>query len=70
MKSFSVKLGVILIGLIIFTNTKVWGADWVFVGDYYDNNLHLYYDAQSISRPSKNIFQISVKYKVSEQFKK
>ena len=70
MKSLLFKLGVILIGLLIFGYAEVWGADWVFVGDYYDNNLHLYYDAQSISRPSKNIFQISVKYKVSEQFKK
>jgi len=70
MKSLSVKLGVILIGLAIFGNAEAWGADWVFVGDYYNNNLHLYYDAQSISRSSKNIFQLTVKYKVSEQLKK
>jgi hypothetical protein len=68
MKSLSVKLGFILIGLAIFGNAEVWGADWVFVGDY--NNHHLYYDAQSISRSSKNIFQVTVKDKVSEQLKK
>ena len=28
MKSLSVKLGVILIGLAIFGNAEVWGADW------------------------------------------
>ena len=44
------KLGVILIGILIFTYAEVWGADWIFVGDY--NNHHLYYDTQSISRSS------------------
>ncbi len=34
MKSLSVKLGVILIGLAIFSYAEVWGADWKF----YDSN--------------------------------
>jgi len=68
MKSLLVKLGVILIGLAIFGYAEVWGEDWVFVGDYI--NYRLYYDAQSISRPSKNIFQISVKSEVSNEVKK
>ena len=30
MKSFLVKVGVILIGLTIFGHSEVWGADWKF----------------------------------------
>ena len=68
MKSLLGKLGVILIGLAIFGNAEVWGAEWVFVGDYY--NFRLYYDAQSISRPSKDIVQITAKSEESEEYKK
>jgi hypothetical protein len=32
MKSLSVKLGVILIGLIIFGYAEVWAEDWMFYG--------------------------------------
>jgi hypothetical protein len=32
MKSLSVKLGVILIGLALFPYAEVWGADWKFIG--------------------------------------
>jgi hypothetical protein len=34
MKSLSVRWGIILftIGLIIFNNVEVWGADWNFYG--------------------------------------
>jgi len=62
------KLGVILIGLAILGYAEVWGAEWVFVGDYY--NFRLYYDAQSISRPSKDIVQITAKSEESEEYKK
>ena len=68
MEKLSVTLGVIFIGLIIFGYAEVRGADWVFVEDFI--YYRLYYDAQSISRPSKNIFQVTVKDKVSEQLKK
>jgi len=55
MKS-SVKLGVILIGLIIFGNAEVWGADWKL---YTSNSFYWgYYDTQSITRPSKNIVRV------------
>jgi hypothetical protein len=32
MKSLLGKLGVVLIGLIIFGCAEVWGADWKFYG--------------------------------------
>jgi len=50
MKSLFVKLGVILIGLAIFGNAEVWGADWKLYGS---NDYALaYYDTQSITRSS------------------
>jgi hypothetical protein len=32
MKSLLGKLGVVLIGLLIFGNAEVWGADWKYYG--------------------------------------
>jgi hypothetical protein len=63
MRSLLVKLGVI--GLIIFIYAEVWGADWknYAVTDYY----FPYYDAQSITRPSKNIVRVWVKYNWTEK---
>jgi hypothetical protein len=46
----------------------VWGADWVFVEDFI--YYRLYYDAQSISRTSKNIFQITAKGEITDKLKK
>jgi hypothetical protein len=37
MKSLSVKLGVILIGLAIFGYAEVWGEDWKFYGHWEDH---------------------------------
>jgi hypothetical protein len=59
MKSLSVKLGVILIGIIILGCAEVWGEDWKFYtkglcGDYF-------YDAEGITRPSKDIVGVCVK---------
>ena len=53
MKSLSVKLGVLFIGLIAFTHSRVWGTDWKFVGTTVDH--FVYYDAEDITRPSKNV---------------
>ena len=65
MKSLSVKLGVILIGLAIFGCAEVWGADWKL---YSSNELYLgYYDAQSITCPSKNIVRVWVKWDCTEK---
>jgi len=62
MKSSLGKLGVILvvIGLAIFSNAEVWGADWkqwTRIGDKVT-----YYDVESITRPSKNIVRVWTKY--------
>jgi hypothetical protein len=66
MKSLSVKFGVILIGLAIFSCAEVWGADWKFLrmNKHGDN---CYYDADSITRPSKDIVRGSVKIVYSEK---
>jgi hypothetical protein len=53
MKSLLGKLVVILIGITIFGYAEAWGADWKFVGKTSDYSL--YYDAQSITRHSKNV---------------
>jgi hypothetical protein len=65
MKSLSAILGVILIGLAIFGCGEVRGADWRFYSssDYRDN----YYDAESITHPSKNIVGVSVKDLLTEK---
>ncbi len=59
MKFLSVKLGVIVIGLAVFSYTEVWGADWIFYGrtDKYSS----YYGPKSISHPSENIVEVSEK---------
>jgi len=59
MKSLSVRLGVILIGLIIFGHAEVWAEDWMFYGR---NDKYLcFYDMESIRHPSKNIVEVSEK---------
>jgi hypothetical protein len=65
MKSLSVKLGVILIGLAIFGCAEVWGEDWKL----YDSNEDFlsYYDAQRITRPSKNIVRVWTKLDYTEK---
>ena len=56
MKSLLRKLRVIFIGLVIFSYTEVWGADWRVIGEPTVKDVAvLYYDADSITHPSKNI---------------
>ena len=68
MKSLSVKLGVILfiIGLIISYNVEVWGADWKAYGASEIMGVY-YYDASSITHPSKNIVRVWDKIVFSER---
>jgi len=68
MKPLLGKSGVVyvIIGLTIFSYAEVWGANWKFLrmskgGD------NCYYDADSITRPSKNIVRGSVKIVYSEK---
>lgn len=64
MKSLPAKLRVILaMGVIIFAYVDVSGEDWKFYtqglyGDYF-------YDAEGITRPSKNIVRVWVKVEYS-----
>jgi hypothetical protein len=72
MKSLLGKLGVILIGLLIFGNAEVWGADWK-----YFNSTDLYecfYYAESMTRytgimssSSKNIVHVWIKLEYTEK---
>ena len=59
MKSLLGKLGIVLIGLVIFGNAEVWGADWKLYNS--GEECLGYYDAQSITRPSKNIVRFWTK---------
>jgi hypothetical protein len=65
MKSLSVKLGVILIGLAIFTYAEVWGADWKLYAAH--ESFLAYYDTQSITRPSKNIVRVQTRSDITER---
>jgi hypothetical protein len=65
MKSLLGKLGVLFIGLLIIGNAEVWGADWKFYGS--TENYLAYYDAQNITRPSKNIVRVWVKWDYTEK---
>ena len=57
MKSLSVKLGVIFlfIGLIIFSNIEVWGADWKLIEDSKtsSSDSNYYIDMKSIKMTSE-----------------
>jgi len=60
MKSLLNKLGVILMGLAIFSYSEVWGSDWMEFAK--NERTHCYYDTKSISQPSKNIIKVGVKF--------
>ena len=56
MKLLLVKLGVIFFIFTIFGYVKVWGADW---RSYGESSIGVYYyDADGITRPSKNIVRV------------
>ena len=68
MKPLSIKLSAVLvIGLIMTGYAEVWGADWKLysrtdLGDYY-------YDAESLTRPSKNVVRLWTELFHSEEGK-
>jgi len=64
MKSLPVKLGVILIGLFIFGDAEVRGEDWKEFAK--NERAFCYYDAESISQPSKNIIKVEVKFEYTK----
>jgi hypothetical protein len=67
MKSLSGKLEFVLlvIGLAIFGNAKVWGADWKLIGT--TENGMFFYDTGKIARRSKNIIRVRGRIDYSEK---
>ncbi len=70
MKSISVRVGVVLAGLIILSHPSAWGADWKFfgvakpnelVGDLPSYRFLYFYDASSVVVLSKSIIKVSIK---------
>jgi hypothetical protein len=60
MKSSLGKLGVILVGLAIFSYVEVWGADWKYLGRGGDG-IFYWYDAQGVTYQPNRIIQVWVK---------
>ena len=60
MKSLSVKLGLILSGLIIFGCAEVWGADWKYFASGVDGTFY-WYDAQGVTYHPNRIIQVWIK---------
>jgi hypothetical protein len=54
MKSFLVKLGVLSIGFFILGNAEVWAEDWRGFGTSGINAGRWFYDAESLTYPSKD----------------
>ncbi len=69
-KSIYVRLAVFLIGLIIFSHSSAWGADWKFfsvaksnelVGDLPLYRFLYFYDASSVVYLSQSILRVWIK---------
>ena len=58
MKSLLSMAGVILIGLVIFGYAEVWGEDWRSFGTSAVDVGRWFYDAESLTYPSKNIVRV------------
>ncbi len=66
MRSLSVRLGAITIGLIIFTCGEVCGTDWkLFASNSEMGNF--YYDVQCITHPSKDIVRAWVRLEYTDK---
>ena len=57
----------VLIGLAILGYVEVWGADWIPIKTTDEGNF--FYDAENITRPSKNTVGIWLKLIYSEKVK-
>ncbi len=66
MKSLSVRVGVILIGLAIIGYAEVWAADWKFYSVATAGGSLHYYDQENI-KPSENSLQVWTKTIYSEK---
>jgi hypothetical protein len=65
MKSLSVKLGVILIGIMILGYTEVWGADWRLISS--TDSYKCFYNAEDITRSSKDIVGVWARLEYTEK---
>jgi hypothetical protein len=65
MKSLSVKLGVILIGLAILSYAEAWGADWKLFAE--TDLYECFYDMKDTTPSSKNIMDVWTKLEYTEK---
>jgi hypothetical protein len=65
MKSLSVKLGVILIGLAILGYAEAWGMDWKLF--HQDDSGMYFYDTENIIRSSQDIVEVWMKLEYTEK---
>jgi hypothetical protein len=67
MKTSSSKLEIILVimGLSILSYAEAWGADWKLYD--LDGQMIRYYDAEGITRPSKNIARVRVRLEYTDK---
>jgi hypothetical protein len=67
MKSLLGKLGVILIGLVIFGNAEVWGADWELLQKM--ESTKFYSDKKDGTHPPKKIVKVWIRQAYTEKDK-
>ena len=65
MKSYSVKLGVILIGLTIFGYAEAWGADWKLFAE--TDSYECFYDAEDLPPASKSTVDVWAKLEYTKK---
>jgi hypothetical protein len=66
MKSLSIKLGVILVGLSIFGHTELWGEDWKYFSTGADGTIY-WYDAQGVTYHPNRVIQVWIKKVKAEE---
>ena len=69
MKSLSIGVESILIGLLIFGHAEVWGEEWRLYAIMSDGSQG-YYDASNVIRPSRNIVRVWTKVIASNEMVK
>ncbi len=65
MKSVLGKVGVVLIGFVIFGYGETWGADWRLYGR--DDKRIRYYDADRVIRLTKNSAKVWIKFEYTDE---
>jgi hypothetical protein len=59
MRSLTIKLGIILIGLVIFSYAEVWGADWKLLITL-ETEVY-YYNPETLTNSSRNVLRVWLK---------